>query len=86
MVRMAENINTKVIFLGLVVVFVAVFVLLYIFDNLYKVKNLCDKNGVNVCKINTFHIIILMLLLIAAGLIIVISTTAYILLSGKQEV
>jgi len=86
MVRMAENINTKVIFVGLAVVFVAVFVLLYIFDNLYKVKNLCDKNGVNVCKINTFHIIILMLLLIAAGLIIVISTTAYILLSGKQEV
>jgi hypothetical protein len=83
---MAESINTKVVLLGLVVVFIAVFVLVYIFDNLYKIKNLCDKNGVNVCKINTFHVIILMLLLIAGGLIIVISTTAYILLSGQKEV
>jgi hypothetical protein len=83
---MAESININIVLMGIAIVFVAVFVLLYIFDNLYKIKNLCDKNGVNVCKINTFHIIILMLLLIAGGLIIVISTTAYILLSGKKEV
>lgn len=86
MVKMEENINIKIILLGLLVVFIAVFVLVYIFDNLYKIKNLCDKNGVNACKINTFHIIILMLLLIAGGLIIVISTTAYILLTGQKEV
>jgi len=83
---MAESININIVLMGIAIVFVAVFVLLYIFDNLYKIKNLCDKNGVNVCKINTFHIIILMLLLIAGGLIIVISTTAYILLSGQKEV
>jgi hypothetical protein len=83
---MIENINTRIILLGLVVVFVAVFVLVYIFDNLYRIKNLCEKGGTNICRINTFHIIILMLLLIAAGLIIVISTTAYILLSGQKEV
>jgi hypothetical protein len=82
---MPESLNTRVIVLGLVVVFIAVFVLVYIFDNLYRIKNICEK-GVNICKINTFHIIILMLLLIAAGLIIVISTTAYILLSGQKEV
>jgi len=81
-----ENVNTKIILLGLAVVFVAVFTLAYIFDNLYKIKNLCDKNIVNTCKINTFHVIILMLLLITGGLIIVISTTAYILLSGQKEV
>jgi len=83
---MPESLNTRVILLGLIVVFVAVFVLVYIFDNLYRIKILCEKGGVNICKINTFHIIILMLLLIAAGLIIVISTTAYILLSGQKEV
>ncbi|MCS7134878.1 MAG: hypothetical protein NZ893_00350 [Candidatus Aenigmarchaeota archaeon] len=83
---MESNVNIKLILFGLAVVFIAVFVLVYIFDNLYKIKILCEKNGVNVCKINTFHLIILMLLLIAGGLVIVVSTTAYILLSGRKEV
>ncbi|MFH8092380.1 MAG: hypothetical protein QXM38_00340 [Candidatus Aenigmatarchaeota archaeon] len=86
MIRMTENINTKLVIFGLAVVFVAIFVLAYIFDNLYKIRILCIKDNVNICKINTFHVIILMLLLIAGGLIIVVSTTAYILLSGKSEV
>lgn len=79
--------NLNLTFIGIFIVFVAMFTIIYIFDNVYNVKDICEKNpSLNVCKINTFHIIILMLLLIAGGLIIVISTTAYILLSSIREV
>jgi len=81
------GINFKIIFIGVLIVFIAVFALIYILDNLYKIKNLCNKDSsMNVCKINTFHIIILMLLLIAGGMIIVVSITAYILIKAPEEV
>lgn len=85
MIKMESWIDIKLMLIGLVVVFLAVYVLIYIFDNLYKIKAKCESNQEQ-CKINTFHIIILMLLLITGGLVIVISTTAYILISGKKEV
>ncbi|MEM5878697.1 MAG: hypothetical protein QXF12_07525 [Candidatus Aenigmatarchaeota archaeon] len=82
---MESEIDIKLVLIGIVVVFLSVYVLIYIFDNLYKIKAKCEL-GQEQCKINTFHIIILMLLLIAGGLVIVISTTSYILITGKKEV
>jgi hypothetical protein len=81
------GLNLKLLFIGLVVVFIAVFALLYIIDSISRLRSTCTVNSsMSICKINTFQLIILMLLLISAGLIIVISITAYILLTGRRQV
>ena len=75
--------NLKIIGIGLVVVFVAIFVLFYIFDSINKIRTQCKTNkNLNICKLSSLPIVILMLLLIAGGLIVVINITAYIMVSG----
>lgn len=75
--------NFKVIGIGLAVVFVAIFVLFYIFDSINTIRTQCSTNkNLNICKLSSLPIIILMLLLIAGGLIVVVNITAYIMVSG----
>ena len=79
--------NLKIVGVSLVVVFIAVFVLFYIFDNIIKVMGKCDKDkSLNICKSGSLPMVILMLLLIAGGLIIVVNITAYIMISGTRSV
>jgi len=79
--------NLKIISVSLVVVFIAVFVLFYIFDNIIKVMDKCDKDkSLKICKTGSLPMVILMLLLIAGGLIIVVNITAYIMISGTGSV
>lgn len=79
--------DLKVISISLVIVFIAVFVLFYIFDNISKIMNLCERDkSLKICKIGSLPIMILILLLIAGGLIVVINITAYIMISGTTRV
>lgn len=79
--------NLKVVSVSLVVVFIAVFVLFYIFDNIIKVMDKCEKDkSLKICKSGSLPMVILMLLLIAGGLIIVVNITAYIMISGTTSV
>jgi hypothetical protein len=79
--------NLKIVSVSLTVVFVAVFVLFYIFDNITKIWSLCEKDkSFKICTIGSLPVVILMLLLIAGGLIMVINITAYIMISGTRRV
>ncbi len=79
--------NLKIVGISLMVVFIATFVLFYIFDNISKVWNLCEKDkSFKICTIGSLPVVILMLLLIAGGLIMVINITAYIMISGTTRV
>lgn len=79
--------SIKVLGVSILVVFIATFVILFILDNLYKIKTSCDKNkNLKVCKIGTFQMIAFMLIIIIGGLLTVITITGYILISGQQTV
>ncbi len=79
--------NRKIVSISLIVVFIAVFVLFYIFDNISKIWDLCEKDkSFKICTIGSLPVVILMLLLIAGGLIMVINITAYIMISGTTRV
>ncbi len=79
--------NRKIISISLIVVFIAVFVLFYIFDNISKIWDLCEKDkSFKICTIGSLPVIILILLLIAGGLIMVINITSYIMISGTTRV
>lgn len=79
--------NGKIVSISLIVVFIAVFVLFYIFDNISKIWDLCEKDkSFKICTIGSLPVVILMLLLIAGGLIMVINITAYIMISGTTRV
>lgn len=76
--------NMKIMAIGFIVVFVAVFVLFYIFHSISKIRGQCDTNkNLKICKLSSLPMVILMLLLIAGGLIVVINITAYIMISGS---
>jgi len=79
--------NLRIVSISLVVVFIAVFVLFYIFDNIIKVMDKCEKDkSLKICKSGSLPMVILMLLLIAGGLIIVVNIMAYIMISGSRSV
>ena len=79
--------DRKLVGICLVVVFIATFVLFYIFDNLAKIWDLCEKNkSFKICTLGSLPVIILMILLIAGGLIMVINITAYIMITGSARV
>jgi hypothetical protein len=79
--------NWKVISIGLTTVFVAIFVLFYIFDNISMIMELCEKNkNLNICTMGSLPLILLVLLLIVGGLIMIVNITAYILISGRTRV
>jgi len=67
-------------------IFLAVFVLFYIFDNIASVLLLCESDkSFKICGAGLLPIIILVLLLIAGGLIMIINLTIYILMSGTRR-
>jgi len=77
------GIATKML-LGILVVFIATFMLFYIFDNLNKLAEKCKTGEINfsVChKLSGFTLSMLVILLIISGFIFVILVTSYILLS-----
>jgi len=79
--------NLRIVSISLVVVFIAVFVLFFIFDNIIKIMDKCEKDkSLKICKSGSLPMVILMLLLIAGGLIIVVNITAYIMISGSRSV
>jgi hypothetical protein len=72
------------VIIGLAAVFVAVFTLFYIFDQIQKLADGCAKNiELNpLCKqFTSFTQSVLIIVLIIAGFVIIITATAYILLS-----
>ncbi|MEM5854004.1 MAG: hypothetical protein QXS37_03105 [Candidatus Aenigmatarchaeota archaeon] len=75
----------KKIVLGALAVFVATFMLFYIFDNINKLAEECKTEVLKspICEqFSGFTLSMLVLLLIISGFIFVILTTAYILLSS----
>jgi len=70
---------------GLAAVFIAVFTLFYVFDQIQKLAASCANpdTATALCKQFTgFNESILIVVLIIAGFVIVITATAYILLSS----
>jgi hypothetical protein len=78
------NVMTKIV-LGLLVVFMATFMLFYIFDNINKLAEKCKTEEPKsfVCQqFSGFTWSMLVVLLIISGFLFVILTTSYILLSS----
>jgi hypothetical protein len=81
------TLNIKIVSVSLVVVFISVFALFYIFDNIIKVMDKCEKDkSLKICKSGSLPMVIMMLLLIAGGLIVIVNITAYIMISGTRSV
>lgn len=79
--------NLKVIGISLISIFIAVFGLFYIVDNIGKLMRACETNkNLNICTLGSLPVIVLVALLIIGGLIMIINITAYILLSGRTRV
>ncbi len=79
--------NLTVIGLSLFVVFIAMFALFYIFDNISMIMEICETNkSLKVCTVGSLPIAILVLLLIAGGLIMVINIAAYIMISVTRRI
>jgi len=73
---------SKVVGIGLIVVFIAVFTIFYIFDSLNKVKERCKREKtLKICQTNTLTLFMAVVLIIVAGLIIIVLTVAYIMIS-----
>ena len=72
------------IIIGMVTVFVAVFMLFYVFDSLNKSYTQCPTGaeGDSCNGLNSFSFSIIVILLIVGGFVVVIAATAYILISS----
>jgi type II secretory pathway component PulF len=71
--------------IGLAAIFISIFMLFFIFDNLEKISDNCRTKGITtgVCQnLTSFTMSMIMVLLIICGFALIISVTAYILLSG----
>ena len=78
---------SKIIGVGVVVIFIAAFTVIYIIDNLNKAMKKCEKEKtLKFCRANTLALIVIILLIIVAGLVIIIATVAYIMISASGEV
>lgn len=79
--------NWKVIGISLTTIFIAVFAIFYIVDNIATIMKTCEMNkDLNICALGSLPVITLVALLMIGGLIMIINITAYILLSGKTSV
>lgn len=78
--------NWKVIGIGLMTVFIAVFGLFYIVDKISNLMKICETNkNLNICTLGSLPVIVLVALLSIGGLIMIINIIAYILLSGRTR-
>jgi len=77
-------VGTSQIAFGLITVFIATFMLFFIFDNIEKLSRQCKtESPPAICgKLSSFTMTMLVILLIIGGFIITICGTAYIMLSG----
>jgi len=68
--------------LGLMVVFIATFMLFFIFDSIDKLAARCKgESPPDICnQLNSFTLSMLMILLIISGFVIIIFVTVYIIL------
>lgn len=70
---------------GMTTVFLAVFVLFWLFDTINKFADQCttDPTTSPVCsQLTSFTLSMILILLIVGGFVIMVTATAYILLSG----
>lgn len=71
---------------GLVTVFIAIFMLFYVFDSIDKISKKCEAGSEDkICEQvgpGKFGVLILVILLIVGGLTLVVCVTGYILLSA----
>lgn len=75
---------SKIVMVGIVVVFIATFTIFYVIDNLSKTMKRCEEDKtLKFCQTNTVAIAVIMLLMIVAGLVIVIMTVGYIMISAS---
>jgi hypothetical protein len=77
--------GVSAVFIGLATVFIAVFALFFIFDQIQKLADSCaaDPTFSALCKQFTgFTQSLLIVILIIAGFVIIITATAFILLSS----
>lgn len=70
--------------IGLVTIFIAIFMLFYIFDSLEKLANQCQAGAeIGICKqMNSLTLSLLIILLVIGGFVITICITVYIMLSA----
>lgn len=70
----------------MIVVFIAIFVLLFVVEYIARLKKGCEINkSLEICKLGTAETAVLVLLLIAGGIVVVIGVTAYILLTSQTQ-
>jgi hypothetical protein len=72
---------------GLVTIFIAVFMLFYVFDSIDKIVKNCQSTAemkicLECCRLGSFGVSVLVVLLIVGGLTLVVCVTAYILLTA----
>jgi hypothetical protein len=73
----------KHVYIGLIVVFISVFTLLYIFDSLSKIADRCKIENLQICKLlSGFSLAMLFILLLISGFIMSILGVVYIIFSA----
>lgn len=78
--------NWKVIGVSLITVFIAVFGIFYVVNNIAKVTVLCETDkSFNFCTVSSLPVVILIALLIIGGLIMIVNVVAYMLLTGRAR-
>jgi len=79
--------NWKAIGISLTTVFIAVFGIFYIVDNIANIMKLCETNkSFSFCTVSSLPVVILVALLMIGGLIMIVNITAYMLLTGRTRV
>jgi len=73
--------------IGLVTVFIAVFMLFYVFDGIDKIVKNCQAGAESkiceeCCRLGRFGVSVFVILLIVGGLTLIVCATAYILLTA----
>jgi hypothetical protein len=79
-----DRMLNQVRIIALVIVFVAVFTLFYIFDNLQKISTNCQREKSDLCnQLSGVSIPVLVVLLMVGGLSLIICVVSYITLTFK---
>jgi len=70
--------------IALIIVFVAIFTLFYIFDNLQKISSNCQTEKSDLCdQLNGISIPVLVVLLMVGGLSLIVCVVSYVTLTFK---
>ncbi len=78
--------NWKIIGMSLITVFIAIFGIFYVVNNIARVTVLCETNkSFNFCSVSSLPVVILVALLMIGGLIMILNIAAYILLTGRAR-